>query len=735
MMMDDLLPSAHALAPGSRLADAAEISGGGGQAPSALIYEGRSLADATPVEIVECWPAGSLRGEGGQCLPGPEQDATLKKTQSAFAERLAALENLAAQGLVRAFGRIEANQTLYAVTPVDETPTLDNWGTDLLRRATPDELARIIQRLVERLQAAHQAGVCHGAISQATIRLDTPDDAHLAGFLIPPAAGATEQTDVMALAAAIYVVVTGRPPPQPQEGFLPDPRHAASHIAADDYPPALLVAIDDALGLGGPPKPQDPKAWLAKLRAAATDPAAAPVLKPAAAPEKAGGAARTERAASKTAPAQLASNAGETLKPPGQIHLPQIAAAVLLLAAAGIGSWVLLPRNSGEPVYEAKIAAATPAPEQPVAPPPPVAAQPSSAMSTPVVAPAPTAAVAVIAPPAAPIQPEAPVPAPVAPVTDFQARIAAAGDRESLLALQASGADPKSVASRLQELGYVSLVVAGERRWLKAGAAEVFRDCTNCPELVVAPAGQVQMTLAIGPALRTFSVPVPGAFAVGRHEVTRAQFAAFISSSGYVPVRGCHARTPDWQLNPSLSWENPGFAQTQDHPAVCISAEDARAYLAWLSARSGQRYRLPTDAEWHYVALRQAAGAAQPESLCGIGNGADETAREANPGWAAAPCRDGYVHTAPVGRFAAIDWGLTDISGNVWEWVDTCPPSPTDTVFPPPNCPPEAPRILRGGSFSDPPSMRLLDARIVSQPEIRDQIAGFRVLREITASE
>lgn len=169
------------------------------------------------------------------------------------------------------------------------------------------------------------------------------------------------------------------------------------------------------------------------------------------------------------------------------------------------------------------------------------------------------------------------------------------------------------------------------------GGAEIFRDCANCAELVIAPAGQAQMTLAIGSALRTFAAPLPHAFAIGRHEVTRAQFRAFVASSGYVPAAGCHTPAPDWRLNPVLSWDAPGFAQAENDPVVCINLEDARAYLVWLSRITGQRYRLPTDPEWHYVALRQADNATLPEKLCAIGNGADETAREANPGWAVAP--------------------------------------------------------------------------------------------------
>lgn len=326
-----------------------------------------------------------------------------------------------------------------------------------------------------------------------------------------------------------------------------------------------------------------------------------------------------------------------------------------------------------------------------------------------------------------------PVAPPKDPAVEMAQRIAATTDRAALLELLAAGVDKPRITSRLTALGYVDLAAGGTRLWIKPGSGEGFRDCADCPELVLVPDGDVRMQLSTGAAPRTVEVSLPQPFAVGRFEVTRAQYKAFVQQSGHVVELGCHVRAPVWKLAPTLSWQDPGYPQTENDPVACISHGDAKAYVAWLSKRSGQRYRLLTDPEWHHVAASLAKDMADPARLCAIGNGADQTAKEANPSWAVAPCRDGHRNTAPVGSFAASAWGLSDLSGNLWEWVDTCPPDPSvpGQPFPPPICREEEGRILRGGSWADPPAARTLDSRIVSEPGIRDQVAGFRVARDL----
>ncbi len=326
-----------------------------------------------------------------------------------------------------------------------------------------------------------------------------------------------------------------------------------------------------------------------------------------------------------------------------------------------------------------------------------------------------------------------PVAPPKDPAAEMAQRIAATTDRAALLELMAAGVDKARITARLAALGFVDLAAGGTRLWVKPGSGEGFRDCADCPELVLAPAGDVRMQLSTGATPRIVEASLPQPFAVGRFEVTKAQYRAFVAQSGHVVEIGCHVRAPVWKLDPTLSWQDPGYPQSDNDPVACISHGDAKAYLAWLSKRSGQRYRLLTDPEWHHLAVGLAKDMANPARLCAIGNGADETAKQAMPSWTAAPCRDGFRTTAPVGSFAASPWGLSDLSGNLWEWVDTCPPDPSvpGQPFPPPICREEEGRILRGGSWADPPAMRTLDARIVSEPGIRDQVAGFRVARDL----
>lgn len=326
-----------------------------------------------------------------------------------------------------------------------------------------------------------------------------------------------------------------------------------------------------------------------------------------------------------------------------------------------------------------------------------------------------------------------PLAPPKDPAVEMAERIAATTDRAALLELLAAGVDKARIGTRLTALGFVDLAAGGARLWVKPGSSETFRDCADCPELVLVPEGDVRMQLSTGATPRIVEASLPQPFAVGRFEVTRAQYRSFVQQSGDVVELGCHVRAPVWKLDPTLSWQDPGYPQTDNDPVACISHGDAKAYLAWLSKRTGQRYRLLTDPEWHHVAAGSAGEMADPARLCAIGNGADETAKLAHPGWTAAPCRDGFRTTAPVGSFAATAWGLSDLSGNLWEWVETCPPDPSvpGQPFPPPICREEEGRILRGGSWADPPAMRTLDARIVSEPGIRDQVAGFRVARDL----
>jgi formylglycine-generating enzyme required for sulfatase activity len=733
------------LDPGTRIGDALLVLRVSGVGPAGYAYEGLRLSDQSNVTIVECCPAGlAMRGEGGAATAIRGWEAEFAARQARFEARLAALRGIGQSAIEPAGEPLRASGTLVAVQPTPMGVGLDVWSTELLRRPSPADIVTIAGRIAKALSAVHDAGLGHGAVEARAIRLSRPGDATLCDFMLGDADVSAALADAQGLAGVLYGIVTGRPLPPAERDRGLDARHAAAHIAAGDYPDDLLAAIDAALRLDGGQVAIEPAAWLAAL-AAMSGGLAATVLVPAkTAPDpahatvQAAPAATSPRPVLQTAPDALAA----ATAPQKRSMVPVLAATVVvLLGAAGwLASNLLSPARPPAP---APVAPPAQVAQHPADPPPAPAARPTPTPAPSASAPAASAVASAVAPPAAP---SATLPAPPAqspslslspatpppdPAAELAAQVDAAGTRETLLALAGIGADRARVEDRFAALGYVGLAAGSAKVFRKPGDGEALRDCSDCPELVLVPAGRVSMKLTIANAQRDFAIDLPKAFAIGRYEVTRGQFATFVADSKRRIEPGCHLRAPNWRLDPALSWQNPGFAQTDEHPVVCVSLEDAQAYAAWLSRKTGQRYRLPTDAEWHYLAAAEDWDRAGADQLCVIGNGADRSAMEANPQWSGTACRDGYVGTAPVGRFAKSLWGLHDLNGNAWEWVSTCAPEPRpDAVFPAPSCAPSAARILRGGSFADAPSMRLLDARIVSPPAIRDQVAGFRVLRE-----
>ena len=151
-------------------------------------------------------------------------------------------------------------------------------------------------------------------------------------------------------------------------------------------------------------------------------------------------------------------------------------------------------------------------------------------------------------------------------------------------------------------------------------AGDVFRDCTECPEMVVTAGGRLAM---------------------GRYEVTVGEYQAFVSATG-------GTGNDVWR-------DHDYFPQTDRHPVTLVTWEDAQAYLSWLSRRTGSRYRLPTEAEWARAALGSQPGCYE-----------DRTGRRG---------------TCPVGSYGSNPTGLSDMLGNVVEWTsDHPPPDPCDPI-------------------------------------------------------
>lgn len=169
------------------------------------------------------------------------------------------------------------------------------------------------------------------------------------------------------------------------------------------------------------------------------------------------------------------------------------------------------------------------------------------------------------------------------------------------------------------------------------------------------------------PALAT-AAPAQGigahAVALARYEVTRGEYAAFVKATRRA---SSPCREPKQPLSrfKDLNWRNPGFAQNDRHPVVCVSWYDAVAYAAWLSQAAHAEYRLPTRAEW----LQAARGLRGDANACKRGNLAGHRLLGILP---RDGCNNGYEHTAPVGQFAANPLGIHDLLGNVSEWTLNC---------------------------------------------------------------
>jgi len=203
------------------------------------------------------------------------------------------------------------------------------------------------------------------------------------------------------------------------------------------------------------------------------------------------------------------------------------------------------------------------------------------------------------------------------------------------------------------------------------------RDCAECPEMVVIPAGSFTMGspatepghdvfLTEGPERRVNIRP----FAVGKFDVTRGQWAAFASATNRPTPAGCFwTGRPGMNLDPDGSWRNLRFPQDDSHPAVCVTWNDAQDYARWLSQRSGHKYRLLTEAEWEYAA-RAGTTTAFPWGSTASHDFANYGADACCAGLASG--RDRWMYTSPAGSFPPNAFGLHDMSGNVLQWVQDC---------------------------------------------------------------
>lgn len=279
--------------------------------------------------------------------------------------------------------------------------------------------------------------------------------------------------------------------------------------------------------------------------------------------------------------------------------------------------------------------------------------------------------------------------------------------------------------------------------WLPAPGLtqSIERDCADCPELVTLPAGEFSMgssrddyehDLSSGET-PSMTIKIRRDFKIGRFEVTRHQWRMFIDSSR---IR-----------KPTASPECQPTSEAPAAPITCVSHNEIQSYIAWLSARTGKQYRLPSESEWEYAARAGSRGArfwsnrdshegVSISRACDFGNVYDVSSRRLDLRQPHARCSDGYVGLAPVGSFLANAYGVFDTTGNARERLEDCytksykgrPPDErawiwTDCRY----------RSVRGGSYLTRPIGSRSAARDYVDNENNGGRApdlGFRVARD-----
>ena len=276
-------------------------------------------------------------------------------------------------------------------------------------------------------------------------------------------------------------------------------------------------------------------------------------------------------------------------------------------------------------------------------------------------------------------------------------------------------------------------------------AGRQFQDCPECPEMVVVPAGSFMMGSPPGEEggpggqhleRPQYRIEFASPFAIGAFEVTIEQWDACLADGG------CGGYRPDY-----FDWED-----IADHPVSGVSWDDAQAYVEWLSAKTGQAYRLPSDAEWEYatragtttpfhfgetITTDQANYDGEVPSPRRYGGQEESSYARANPGI----YRRGPV---PVGSLPANPWGLHEVHGNVSEWTQDCsatwdagPPADGSAAESSSDCESSIAeslndyRFRRNGSYYDDPGDVRSAFRETWRPDFRSGFAGFRVAKTL----
>ncbi|MCC9599857.1 formylglycine-generating enzyme family protein [Stieleria sp. JC731] len=272
-------------------------------------------------------------------------------------------------------------------------------------------------------------------------------------------------------------------------------------------------------------------------------------------------------------------------------------------------------------------------------------------------------------------------------------------------------------------------------------------------------------------------VELTKAFEIADCEVTVGQFREFVEATGYRTDAEKNGGALGWfpdednyvdrfHADPAVTWQSPGFEQSDRHPVVAVSWNDAQAFCRWLSEQDGRNHRLPSEAEWEYACRSGTTTwysfGNDPDLAYAHGNVADgalearfpNTARYTRAVRLTAGEGDGHVFTAPVRSFKANAWGLHDLHGNVWEWCQDRWAEDAydrylsgisrrereqfvlkDPVFD------EATdlhqygdwRVMRGGAWTCTPAATRASIRTFAEKADSSVYTGFRIVREVNA--
>ena len=240
------------------------------------------------------------------------------------------------------------------------------------------------------------------------------------------------------------------------------------------------------------------------------------------------------------------------------------------------------------------------------------------------------------------------------------------------------------------------------------------------PALVVIKKGVFEMGSVVKKNTQpVHTVSIHADFFIGKYEVTKAEFRRFIKSTHYKTdaerMGSCMVYNGKHVQQKGLFWDNIPFFQGDNEPVVCVSYNDAQNYVKWLTQQSQENYRLPTEAEWEYVAR------AGTQTQWSFGDAQKEYTEYA---WYAA---NASKQTHPIGTKRVSPWGIYDMNGNVWEW---CEDSYGVYTSSPSDARPKVSsntKVLRGGAWVT--SITPLTTRWAKPSNSSYYAIGFRVVK------